>query len=51
MGNMKEAQKQLQERVQMEVQRAAWTTTLKDQELVKENVKLKANIATLRRKL
>ena len=35
----------------MDVQRMTSTTTSRDQELVKENTKLRANIATLRRKV
>ena len=48
---MKEAQKKLQELLQMEVQRTTSTNTLKDQVLVKENSKLKVEIATLRKQL
>ena len=35
----------------MEVQRMTWMTTSKDQELVKENINLKVEIATLRKQL
>ena len=51
MDNMKEAHKQLQGLLQMEVQRMTSLTTSKDQELVKENSKLKVEIATLRKQL
>ena len=48
-NNVKETQTQLQELLQMEVQRMTSTNVLKDQELVKETTKLKANIVSLRK--
>ena len=51
MENMIETQRKFQELMQMDVQRATSTTTSQDQELVKENVELKVEIATLRRQL
>ena len=49
MDNMNEAQKKIQELLQLEVQRMTSTTTSKDQELVKENLNLKLEISTLRK--
>ena len=48
---MKEVQKQLQELLQMDVQRTTSMTTSRDQELVKEKEKLILEIITLRKQL
>ena len=49
--SMMEAQRQFQELMQMDVQRATLTTTSRDPKMVKENARLKTEIATLRKQL
>ena len=46
-----EVQRQFQELMQMDVQQTTSTTTSRDLEIVKENARLKIEIATLRKQL
>ena len=49
--SMMEAQRHFQELMQMDVQRTTSTTTSRDPEMVKENARLRTEIATLRKQL
>ena len=49
--SMMEAQRQLEELMQMDVQQTTSTTTYGDPKIVEENARLKTKIATLRKHL